>query len=276
MTPSRFRACALGLALALPVMALAQTESQTLTGTVGAIFADQFTVTTPQGQVLVSVTDAADLPQAGQIVRLSGALDGNTFTASAIETVTAAAPASTTGPEGTAPFGFVQTLREVDEDDEFFGQLADGTWLQVEIDDGRTEEIQAGEGTAIPAAILDAVLPATVRSNARLTGLTRITQIELDSDGDIEVDGYDADGMQVALEFDRSGELEEIKIGRDNRRSPTLEAATAQLTTEGYTDLGWAHRAGRHIDIIARNPFGEMVLVRLDENTRVSRERALR
>lgn len=279
MTISSFRALTFGLALALPATGFAQ--AQNLTGTVGAIFDNQFTVTTTEGQVLVTATEGADLPQAGQIVRLTGTQDGNSFAATEIATVAAEAvtpPANTAPVTGrAAEFGFVQTLAQVDEDDdEFFGQLPDGTWVEVEYDDGRIEEIKASEGTAIPAEVLDMVLPAALRNNERLTALARITEIALDSDGDTEIDGYDADGMEVELEFDRSGELEEIKMGRDNRRSPTLETATERLTAEGYTDLGWAHRAGRHIEVIARNPFDEMVLVRLDEDGRVSRERALR
>lgn len=279
MTISNFRALTFGIALALPVAAFAQ--NQNLTGTVGAIFDNQFTVTTTEGQVLVTATEGADLPQAGQIVRLTGTQDGNSFAATGIETVAAGAatpPANAAPVTGrAAEFGFVQMLAQVDEDDdEFFGQLPDGTWIAVEYDDNRIEDIKVSEGMAIPDAVLDNLLPASVRNNARLTALARITEIELDSDGDTEVGGFDADGMQVELEFDQTGELEEIKMGRDSRRSPTLDTATARLTEEGYTDLGWANRAGRHIDVIARNPFDEMVLVRLDEDGRVSRERALR
>lgn len=279
MTISSFRAWTFGITLALPVAAFAQ--NQNLTGTVGTIFDNQFTVITTEGQVLVTATDGADLPQAGQIVRLTGTLDGNSFAATGIETVAAGAatlPANTASVTGrAADFGFVQTLAQVDDDDdEFFGQLPDGTWVAVEYDDNRIEEVKVSEGMAIPAVVLDNLLPAAVRNNARLTALARITEIELDSDSDVEVGGFDADGMQVELEFDHTGELEEIKIGRDSRLSPTLDTATARLIDEGYTDLGWANRAGRHIEVIARNPFDEMVLVRLDEDGRISRERALR
>jgi hypothetical protein len=275
---SRIAVLALGLAVAAPVTTFAQ--GQTLTGTVGAVFDGQFTVDTPQGQVLVTLPDDATAPQAGQNVRLTGEQTGNTFTASAVEPVAVPAPAtaSTTAPVPgmIESFGFTQILREIGKDDEFFGQLPDGTWLEIEYDRGRIEEIKAGEGSAIPANILNSVLPANLRNNDRLTALARITEIEFESDGDVEIDGYDADGMRVELEFDVTGTLEEVKISRDNRRSPTLEMATSQLTAQGYTDLGWANRGGRHIDVLARNPFGEMVLVRLNDGNRVDRERALR
>lgn len=268
-----FHALALGLALALPTAGLAQDQS--LTGTVGATFDTRFTVTTTEGQFLVTAPDGESLPAVGQIVRLTGSQSDNTFAATTIETV---ATGSTIAASGTlGDFGFVQTLTRADkDDDDIYGQLPDGTWLEVEYDDGRIEEIKASEGMGLPQSVVDRFLPAAVRTHPRMGDLARIVEIEIDSDGEIEVEGFRSDGMEVELEFDRSGNLTKSKVERDDRRGPDVETARARLTEEGYTDLGWMNRGGKHIDVIARNPFGEMVKVRLDESARIDRERSMR
>lgn len=173
-----------------------------------------------------------------------------------------------------ADLGFVQAIAH--DDDDFYGQLPDGTWFEVKYDDNRLEEIDASAGGTIPADLLDRLLPESVRTNAQLTALARVTQIEIDSDGDIEIDGYDSANMRVELEFDASGTLDEAKTSPDDRRSLDVAAATARLTEEGFTDIDWAERSSREIEVIARNAAGDLVMVRLDENGQINRERALR
>lgn len=112
-----------------------------------------------------------------------------------------------------------------------------------------------------------------VRAEPRLADIARLTEIDLDDDGEISVEGYAADGMRIEMEFGRNGTLRDYERERDDRRALSTEAARERLLALGYTDIGYIERGGRHVEAFAVNPYGEPVEVRLDDQGRVERER---
>jgi hypothetical protein len=173
---------------------------------------------------------------------------------------------------GTVDFGFTTTIAK-GSDEDVYGQLPGGTWIAVEIDNGVLEEVTASAGDALPDDLLERLLPPPVREDLRYQDLARVTQVEFDDDGDFEIDGFDATGMRVELEFGPAGDLKEAKTEPDTRRSPDFATASNTLTEAGYTEIGFASRSGRHIDVIARNPEGALVMVRVDDSGSIGRTR---
>ena len=117
------------------------------------------------------------------------------------------------------------------------------------------------------------MLPAAVRAEPRLAEIARLTEIDLDDDGEISVEGFSAEGMRIEIEFSRNCTLREYDRELDDRRSLSDAAARDRLAALGYTDVGFIERGGRHVTALAINPFGDTVEVRLDDQGRVARER---
>lgn len=274
-------AIALATGLALPLTA----QDAQLSGIVADVFDGQIVVTTTEGRVLVTLPDGAQAPQTGSSVTLAGSRNGANFAATQIDTP--AAPSTPTAAQGAEQaaqlpaalrdLGLTDVLAKVDDDNDMdiYAQMPGGGWVFIETDgrDQRIEEVKT-DGTAMPEALIAALLPEQVRSAPRVAELDRIVEIELDDDGEIEIKGIATDGMRVEIEFNRAGQLDDIKLSRDDRRSLTTDAARAELETLGYTDIGYIDRSGRHVTAIARNPNGEQVEVRLDDAGRVERERS--
>lgn len=161
-----------------------------------------------------------------------------------------------------------------DDDDERYihARLPQGGYLRAEAQGDLIEEVQSDDA-GLPQALIDALLPEPIRADARMTEFDRITEIELDDDGEIAIEGYATNGMRLEIEFARNGTLLNYALERDDRRSLAEPAARARLAALGYSKIGIVHRGGRHVEVVAQNPYGEWVEVRLDELGRVERER---
>ncbi len=278
---STVAALALATGLALPLIA----QDAQLSGIVADVFDGQIVVTTPEGRILVTLPDGTQAPQAGASVTLAGSRDGANFTATQIDASAAQQTAAATPsaqdsamlPAALRDLGLTDILAKVDDDQDMdiYARMPDGGWVYIETDgrDQRIEEVKT-DGTAMPANMIEALLPEQVRSAPRVAELDRIVEIELDDDGEIEIKGIAADGMRVEIEFNRAGQLDDIKLSRDDRRSLTVDAARDALGALGYTDIGYIDRSGRHVTAMALNPDGEQVEVRLDDAGRVERERS--
>jgi hypothetical protein len=117
------------------------------------------------------------------------------------------------------------------------------------------------------------MLPAAALAEPRLAEIARLTEIDLDDDGAISVEGFAADGMRIEIEFSRNGSLRDFERERDDRQSLSEAAARDRLTALGYSQIGYVERGGRHVTALATNPYGDTVEVRLDDQGRVERER---
>lgn len=189
-------------------------------------------------------------------------------------------PAGAAGVALPAPLsglGLTEVRTRPDDDGELYiyARTPAGGWIRAEAWGDRLIEVQA-DGPGLPQALVEAMLPAAVLAEPRLADIARLTEIDLDDDGGISVEGYGADGMRIEIEFSRDGRLLEYERERDDRRSMSEEAARARLAELGYTGVGFIARGGRHVTAMATNPFGDTVEVRLDEQGRVERERLWR
>lgn len=269
-------AVAIAAVLGTPLAA----QDARVSGTVAESFGNQVVVTTAEGRILVTLPDGTAVPATGTQLDLTGTRTGDVFVATAAEpvaTITAPVPAAggaVTLPPAVQRLGLtdVRTRRDDDGDIDVYGRLPDGGWVKVEVERDAIKEVKS-ESVGLPSAVISAVLPAAVMNEPRLAAMDRIVEIELDDDGEISVDGYSADGMQVELKFNRDGRLDEYKQERDDRRSMTEAAARDQLAALGYTDIAFVDRGGRHVSALAVNRFGDLVDVRLNEQGRVERER---
>ena len=276
---------ALILSATLGVASLATAQEARLSGTVTELFGSQMILATPEGRILVALPEGAARPAVGAQVSVSGTRNGETFAASALSATTGAAPVPTPAPAASAAEAALPgalrglglrdiRIRNDDDDGERYihARLPEGGHIRVEARGDRIEEIQS-DSTGLPQALIEMLLPAAIRADARLAEVARVTEIEFEDDGEISVEGYARDGMRVELEFARDGRLLKYEMERDDRRSMAEPAAREQLAALGYQDIGVVRRGGRHVDAVARNPYGEWVEVRLDEQGRVSRER---
>jgi hypothetical protein len=188
-------------------------------------------------------------------------------------TGTAAIPVETMLPAPLRGLGLTDIRTRPDDDDETYIYARSATgWLRAEARGDRLLEVQA-DGAGLPQSLIDAMLPASVLAAPRLADIARLTEIDLDDDGDIDVEGFAADGMRIEMEFSRDGTLRDYERERDDRRSMSEPEAQERLAALGYTDIGFIERGGRHVTALAVNPYGETVEVRLDEQGRVERER---
>ena len=282
-------------ALAAPVVA----QDSTITGTVAETFGNTVILNTADGRLLVTVPNDVTVPEAGTNITATGTGSDDTFAATAISEVaggtpvpnatapaTATAPAMTQAatpaatPEADLPpqlrgLGLTDMHVRTDskgEDTDIHARLASGGWILAETKRGRLEEVKIDQAD-VPAALLDQLLPPPVRNAPQLADFARITEVEFDSDGEIEIEGIATDGMEMKLEFSTSGSIKKYEREADDRRSIDADAARAQLEQLGYTDIGFTDRSSRRVEVIARNSFGDLVEVRIDETGRVDRER---
>lgn len=157
------------------------------------------------------------------------------------------------------------------------GRLADGTELRIEYDrDGQIEEIETGRGGTVPADLLSRILPPTLMQAEEYRSITRVTDVEIDRD-EVKVEGFTAEGAKIEIEASPSGAIHSYQRKTDREARANAmgnEAAQTRLTELGYTDPGQPRTEGRDIAVQATNPNGERVELRLDEQGRITRERA--
>lgn len=265
-----FAALILTTALASPVHA----QDAQVAGTVAEVFGSQIVLATPEGRLLVTLPEDAATPALGTRLELTGTRSGETFIATAANVgASPADPAEGMLPAPLRGLGLTDVRTRRDDDGEIYIYARSSTgWLRAEARGDRLLDVQA-DGAGLPRSLIDAMLPAAARAEPRLADIVRLTEIDLDDDGAIEVEGYADDGMRVEIELSRNGALRGYERERDDRRSLSEAAARERLTALGYTDLGIVERGGRHVTAIAVNPYGDRVEVRLDDRGRVERER---
>lgn len=280
--PAAFLAAAL-LGTAAPAIlapAFAQQET-TLRGAVAEIFGREIVVAGPEGRILVRLPEGAAAPAAGTFVEAKGERSGATFTATSVFPATAPALAADDSalPDVLRGLGLTDARSRVDREDGdryVTARMAEGGWLRLELrGDGSFDEA-ATDGAGLPDALMARILPEAVRAAPQLAELARVTKVEIDRDGEIEIEGPGRDGARVELEFGADGRLVELKRERDDRRAMREDAARARLAELGYAEIGWVRRGGRHVQAEAVNPYGERVEVRLNEAGEVERERMWR
>jgi hypothetical protein len=264
-------AAAIAAILGAPLVA----QDMQLTGTVAEVFGQQVVVASPEGRLLVTLPEGAEVPAPGARVTLDGTRSGETFAASTLSVATATEASEAALPTALRGLGLSDVRSRPDDDGEtyFHARLPDGGWLRAEARGDRLIEVQS-DGVALPEALIAALLPQAVRAEPRLADIARMTEIDRDDDdGEIEIHGLAADGMRIEMEFGRTGTLQDYDRERDDRRSLSDTAARERLTALGYTEIGFVERGGRHVEVLAVNPYGEQVEVRLDEQGRIARER---
>lgn len=259
----------LSTALAAPLAA----QDAPLSGTVAEAFGTQVVLVTPEGRLLVTLPEGAAIPAPGTRLDLTGTRTGDTFAALTVTAGAAVDPADAMLPAALRGLGLTDIRTRPDDDGETYIYARSATgWLRAEARGDRLLEVQS-DGAGLPQSLIEAMLPAAVRAEPRLAEIARLTEIDLDDDGEISVEGFAADGMRIEIEFARDGALRSYERERDDRRSLTEEVARERLTTLGYSQVGYVDRGGRHVTAIAVNPYGDTVEVRLDDQGRVARER---
>lgn len=263
----------LSTALAAPVAA----QDAPLSGTVAEAFGTQVVLTTPEGRLLVTLPEGTAIPAPGTRLDLTGTRTGDTFAATTVTAGPAAAPAAAPTdamlPAPLRDLGLTDIRTRPDDDGETYIYARSATgWLRAEARGDRLLEVQA-DGAGLPQSLIERMLPAAARAEPRLGEFARLTEIDLEDDGEISVEGFAADGMRIEMEFTRDGTLRGYERERDDRRSLSQEAARERLTALGYSQVGFVERGGRHVTAIAINPYGDTVEVRLDDQGRVERER---
>ncbi|SNT41465.1 hypothetical protein SAMN05421763_11611 [[Luteovulum] sphaeroides subsp. megalophilum] len=259
----------LSTALAAPLAA----QDAPLSGTVAEAFGTQIVLVTPEGRLLVTLPEGSAIPAPGTRLDLTGTRTGDTFAAVTATSSAAADTAEAMLPAPLRGLGLTDIRTRPDDDGEIYIYARSATgWLRAEARGDRLLEVQA-DGAGLPQSLIEAMLPAPARAVPRLAEIARMTEIDLDDDGEISVEGFGADGMRIEIEFARDGALRGYERERDDRQSLSEEAARERLAGLGYTQVGYVERGGRHVTAIAVNPYGDTVEVRLDDQGRVERER---
>lgn len=290
---------ALLLSVALSGAAIAQ--EMRLSGTVAEQFGRQIVVETPEGRILVTLPPAAAVPAIGERVAFEGRAEGQAFTASRMETGPAAggpgatprpapppppAPGPVSGPFGAdlppelAGLGLSDVITRYErspsgnEERKIHARLPGDVWLMADLRNGRLTKVDVSGGP-MPQALIDAMLPPSLRDARELGEFARITQIERKPEGEIEIEGQGRDGSAIEVEYWPDGRLKEYDRDRADRRLSMSEAAArAELARLGYRDVGFVSLHGRHVEAVARNPWGDWVELRIDDRGRIDRERA--
>lgn len=280
----------LSFVAAAPFLApvLAQEAASALRGSVAEVFGGQVVLVTPEGRVLATLPEGTEPPAPGAWLELTGSRSGSTFAATGVApaeppaALSAAVPSTAEEavlPEALRGLGLRDVRTRLDREDgetHILARLPEVGGLRAEIRrDGSIAEVQS-DHVALPAALVERLLPASVRAEPRLAEIAMLTEIEIDQDGDIDLKGRSAEGLRIEVEFDRAGRLEDFERERDDRRSLSEEAARERLTALGYRDVLWIERGGRHVSALAANPHGEVVEVRLNAAGEVERERLWR
>ncbi|MCU0905902.1 MAG: prevent-host-death protein [Rhodobacteraceae bacterium] len=269
----RLAALVLSTALAAPLATPVAAQDTQLSGTVAEVFGTQVVLATPEGRLLVTLPQGTAIPAPGTRLDLSGTRTADTFAARTVTAGPAADPAEAALPAPLRGLGLTDIRIRPDDDGEvYIYARGPSGWLRAEARDSRLQEVQA-DGAGLPQAVIDAMLPAAALSEPRLADIARLTEIDLDDDGEISVEGYGTDGMRIEIEFAAAGALRSFERERDDRRSLSEAAARERFAALGYTDVGFIERGGRHVTALAVNAFGDTVEVRLDDQGRVERER---
>lgn len=256
-------------ALATPVAA----QEVPLSGTVAEVFGTRIVLSTPEGRVLVTLPQGTTAPAPGTRLDLTGTRTGETFAAATVTEGPAAAPAEAVLPSALRGLDLTDIRTRSRKDGKIYIYARGGTgWLRAEARGDRLLEVQT-DGAGLPQPLIETLLPAAVRAEPRLAEIARLTEIDLDDDGEISVEGFATYGMRIEIEFSRDGTLKDFERERDDRRSLSEAAAREKLVALGYTDIGFMERGGRHVTALATNPYGDTVEVRLDDQGRVERER---
>lgn len=101
----------------------------------------------------------------------------------------------------------IQIRPDDDNDGEIYINARNGAgWLRAEARGDRLEEVES-HGAPLPAALIATILPAPVRAEPRLAEITQMTEIDLDDDGFISVEGVAADGMRIEIDIAPDGRL---------------------------------------------------------------------
>lgn len=265
---------------ALSGAALAQ--SGDVTGRVTDVFDTQFMLEADGQRWLVTPGDGVTLPQANTTVAVTGTRDGNTLDATGIRQVsgeTRAPSASDANlPAELRGLGLTDLRDREDDDGErrIGGRLPDGTELKVDYDrSGAVDEVETNRDGSIPQALLTAILPTALTDAPEFTGMTRVTEIEIDND-ELHVEGFGENGARIDIEAAPDGSIlsYEREVDRD-RRAMEAGAARTELASLGYSDIRDGRADEAALTFTATNPYGELVNVRLDDAGRVTRERAL-
>ncbi len=266
----------LSTALAGPLAA----QEARVDGTVAEVFGRQAIITAPEGRILVALPDGVAAPAPGTRVELRGTRSGDSFAATALNIAgvaptgagEVALPVEMRGLGLTEVRTRTERGRRGEREIDIHARMPGGGWLLAEIRDGRLVEVKT-DGTAMPQPLVERLLPAGIRGDRSFAGLTRITDIDIDRDGEIEVKGLDEAGMRIEIEYAPGGAMISFERERDDRRSLPVATARARLNELGYRQIGFVDRTGRHNRALATNTYGEWVEVRLDEQGRVDRER---
>lgn len=180
-------------------------------------------------------------------------------------------------PEPLAGLGLTDIRDSIDDGERRIGgRLPDGSEMRIEYNrDGRIDEVETNRDGALPAGFVASILPAGLLETPEYKGIIRVTEVEIDRD-EVKVEGFAADGSRIEIEAAPDGVIHsfERKMDRD-RRAMTDTAARERVTDLGYTQPAHIRSGGRWTDVEATNPQGERVEVRMDEQGRVTRERAV-
>ncbi|WP_075220343.1 PepSY domain-containing protein [Acuticoccus yangtzensis] len=106
--------------------------------------------------------------------------------------------------------GFAAEGERMDDDDmEAWGRLKDGTRVEVTYDQGGLEdiEVRGGMHATLPLTLIDLFVEDATGRYPELSHFTRLTEVGIDDDGGLEIEGYAVDGHELEAEFDRTGTL---------------------------------------------------------------------
>lgn len=118
-----------------------------------------------------------------------------------------------------APLDLPQLLRDVGLDVEgqrsgdpgggaVWGTLPDGTRVEAHYTEHGVKDIEVrGHHATLPLKMVDRFVPGAAGSYPVLSHITRLTEIEQEDDGAVEVEGWTIDGTAVTAAFDRVGRL---------------------------------------------------------------------
>lgn len=173
---------------------------------------------------------------------------------------------------------------------------------------GELVGIYTAEGSQLPQAVLDSILPETVRNHPLLAEISVLNAAGIRNQG-VVVSGQDESGDKVRIGFGAEGELMHFDRGNDmgphddmgrgrkrdhgnrlhddrggikhermERKSPPIEvqedAVRSAVEAAGYTDLGKMRPNGPGITVEAVNPQGEPVVVTVNPQGEVVGENA--
>lgn len=173
------------------------------------------------------------------ILALVAGLGGAAYAQTAIETAPATPEATSPTPPATTPATPVEITAEtlpdllkglnlqnidIDQDRrhiEVEGNLADGTQIEAKLDpQGQLRRIEADDDAALPASVIEAMIPEAVRGAEMYGQFTSINEIGLPpADAPVKgvmIEGIDANGEQLRALFGEDGTLNRFGRGDDD------------------------------------------------------------